>query len=78
MPEDLTLRDQRNPRDIMTASATNLNSLVELDIGTIDKNNATQMDLFLKITCFIFPVPFHEKQLIVISFVLTHQNSSEW
>ena len=48
MAKDLTVREQTNPRDIMTASATNLNSLVELDIGTIDKNNATQMDLFLK------------------------------
>ena len=48
MAEDLTVREQTNPRDIMTPSATNLNSLVELDIGTIDKNNATQMDLFLK------------------------------
>ena len=50
MAEDLTLREQTNLRDIMTASTTNLNSLVE--IGTIDKYNATQMDLFLKMTCF--------------------------
>ena len=39
----------------MTASATNLNSLVELDFGTIDKKNATQTDLFLKMTCFNIP-----------------------
>ena len=52
MAEDLTLREQTNSRDIMTAFATNLNSLVKLDIGTFDKNNATQMDLILKITCF--------------------------
>ena len=51
MAEDLTLREQTNPRDIMTATVTNLNSLVEIDIGTIDKKNATQMDLFLKMTC---------------------------
>ena len=55
MAEDLTLREQANPRDITTASATNLNSLVELDIGTLDKNNATQMDLVLKMTCFNIP-----------------------
>ena len=42
----LTLREQTNPRDIMTGSATNLNSLVELDIRTIDMSNATLMDLF--------------------------------
>ena len=53
MAEDLTLREQTNSRDIMTASETNLNSLVELDIGTID--NATQMGLFLKMTCFNIP-----------------------
>ena len=53
--EDLILRQQTNLRDITTASATNLNSFVELDIRTIDKNNATQMDLFFKITCFNYP-----------------------
>ena len=55
MAEDLTLRELTNPRDVMTTSATNLNYLVELDIGTIDKNNATQMNLFLKMTCFDIP-----------------------
>ena len=53
--EDLTLREQTNSRDIKTASSTNLNSLVELDIGTIEKKNLTQMDLFLKMTCFNIP-----------------------
>ena len=55
MGEDLTLIEQTNPRDIMTASATNLNSLVELGVENIDKNNATQINLFLKITCFNIP-----------------------
>ena len=50
MAEDLTLREQTNPRDIMTASETNLNSLVELNIKAIDENNPTQMDLFFKMT----------------------------
>ena len=54
MAGDLTLREQANPRDIMTASATNLNFLVELEIETVDKNNSTQMDLFLK-CCFNIP-----------------------
>ena len=53
--EDLTLREQINPRDIMVESATNLNSLVELDIGTNGKNSANQVDLFLKMTCFNIP-----------------------
>ena len=50
--ENLTLREQTNPRDIMTGSTTNLNSLVELDIGAIDTNNANQIELFLKMTLF--------------------------
>ena len=55
MAEDLTLREKTNPRDMMTASATNFTSLVELDIGSIEKKNAIQMDLFLKMTCFNIP-----------------------
>ena len=55
MTEDLTLSEQRNPTDVMTASTTNLNSFVEQNIGTIDKKNAAQMDLFLKIACFNIP-----------------------
>ena len=55
MAEDLTLREQTNPRDIMTASATNFNSLVELNFRTIEKNNATQKYLLSKMTCFNIP-----------------------
>ena len=55
MAKNLTEREQTNPQDIMTAPSTNLNTLVELDIGTIDKNNATQIDLFFKMTCFNIP-----------------------
>ena len=56
MAEDLTLREQTNPRAIMTASATNLIELFgRTRHGTINKNNGTQMDLFLKMTCFNIP-----------------------
>ena len=48
MAED-SLREQTNLKDIKTSSATNLNSLVEQDIGAIDKNNSTKM------TCFNIP-----------------------
>ena len=41
MAEDLILREQTNSIDIMTASATNLNCLVKIDIGPIENNNAT-------------------------------------
>ena len=48
MAEDFTLIELTNTIDILTKSATNLNYLVELDIGTIDKTMLPKWVCFLK------------------------------